>query len=112
MDEAAMNGHLEAVKWLHANQDEGCTNEAMESNSIAILEGNSASMNIEPVNSYLRERWRIPTFPFEVYQWLCANFPERTAATAERFGARYDKRDDAGMWAHFFEFEAACERKL
>lgn len=30
MDEAAANGHLETVKWLHANRQEGCTIYAMD----------------------------------------------------------------------------------
>ncbi|KAG3144679.1 hypothetical protein PI126_g14057 [Phytophthora idaei] len=25
MDEAAANGHLRVVQWLHENRDEGCT---------------------------------------------------------------------------------------
>ncbi|KAF1790995.1 hypothetical protein GQ600_6035 [Phytophthora cactorum] len=29
MDVAASNGHLEVVKWLHANSNEGCTTFAM-----------------------------------------------------------------------------------
>lgn len=30
MDEAAKNGHLEMVKWLHENRHEGCTGGAMD----------------------------------------------------------------------------------
>jgi len=30
MDGAAWNGHLETVKWLHANRTEGCTKSAMD----------------------------------------------------------------------------------
>jgi hypothetical protein len=30
MDSAAANGHLDVVKWLHANRSEGCTGSAME----------------------------------------------------------------------------------
>ena len=29
MDEAAKNGHLDVVKWLHTNRTEGCTEKAM-----------------------------------------------------------------------------------
>jgi len=29
MDDAAWNGHLEVVKWLHTNRLEGCTVDAM-----------------------------------------------------------------------------------
>ncbi|AGO85131.2 Ankyrin repeat domain containing protein [Pandoravirus salinus] len=31
MDDAAASGHLDVVKWLHANRTEGCTTEAMDS---------------------------------------------------------------------------------
>ena len=31
MDDAARNGHLEVVKFLHMNRREGCTNKAMDS---------------------------------------------------------------------------------
>src|SRR5262245_8809748 len=30
MDSAASNGHLEVVKWLHSNRDEGCSRKAVE----------------------------------------------------------------------------------
>jgi len=30
MDDAAENGHLEIVKWLHENRKEGCTDYAMD----------------------------------------------------------------------------------
>lgn len=30
MNRAAAHGHLEVVKWLHANRDEGCTTAAMD----------------------------------------------------------------------------------
>ncbi len=30
MDRAAANGHLEVVRWLHANRTEGCTTSAMD----------------------------------------------------------------------------------
>lgn len=30
MDVSSMNGHLEVVKWLHANRTEGCTTNAMD----------------------------------------------------------------------------------
>jgi hypothetical protein len=30
MDYAAYSRHLEVVKWLHANRDEGCTTDAMD----------------------------------------------------------------------------------
>lgn len=30
MDEAAKNGHLEVVRWLHENRIEGCTGGAMD----------------------------------------------------------------------------------
>ena len=30
MDQAAANGHLEVVKWLHENRKEGCTTKAMD----------------------------------------------------------------------------------
>jgi hypothetical protein len=30
MDNAALYGHLEVVKWLHVNRQEGCTNNAMD----------------------------------------------------------------------------------
>lgn len=30
MDVSAMHGHLDVVKWLHANRSEGCTTDAMD----------------------------------------------------------------------------------
>ncbi|ETI33260.1 hypothetical protein F441_19917 [Phytophthora nicotianae CJ01A1] len=30
MDEAAANGHLQVVKWLHENRGDGCTTQAMD----------------------------------------------------------------------------------
>jgi hypothetical protein len=30
MDYAAMKGHLEIVKWLHANRSEGCSKNTMD----------------------------------------------------------------------------------
>jgi hypothetical protein len=29
MDQAAKNGHLEVIKWLHMNRTEGCTGQAI-----------------------------------------------------------------------------------
>jgi ankyrin repeat protein len=30
MNLAAEKGHLEVIKWLHENRDEGCTSDAMD----------------------------------------------------------------------------------
>lgn len=31
MDEAALNGHLNAFEWIHENRSEGCSDEALDS---------------------------------------------------------------------------------
>ena len=47
MTGAAMNGHLEVVKWLHCNRTEGCS---------------ASAMNLAAMNGHL-----------EVVQWLQDN---------------------------------------
>ncbi len=39
MDQAAQEGHLEVIKWLHMNRTEGCSapNKSIEKNSVFMI---------------------------------------------------------------------------
>jgi hypothetical protein len=62
MNEAAGNGHLEMVQWLHFNRTEGCT---------------TSAMNLAVENSHL-----------EVIKWLHFNRPEGCTTIAMTIATR------------------------
>jgi hypothetical protein len=47
MDEAARNGHINVVQWLHSNRNEGCTVYAMNCISRAFKSPSNGFIQIE-----------------------------------------------------------------
>ncbi|KAG2772422.1 hypothetical protein JG687_00004897 [Phytophthora cactorum] len=96
MDDAARNGHLEILKWLHTNRSEGCTHRAF---SHAVNNGQlrvafwlrSRSLNLAPPNIQF---WLRSKNQFDVLLFLRVNCPD--IFTTE-FGqeAKYDYSGDA-----------------
>lgn len=73
MDDAAANGHLDVVKWLHIHRSEGCT---------------TAAMDCAAANDHL-----------DVVQWLHSNRPEG-CTTKAMDGAAENGHLDVIKWLH------------
>lgn len=78
MDRVASNGHLDVVKWLHANHSEGCTSEAMRAavyndhfDVLLFLHANRSegcAPHVVDGTTCIKH--------LEIVQWLLATYPE------------------------------------
>ncbi|KAL3665622.1 hypothetical protein V7S43_009656 [Phytophthora oleae] len=91
MDYTASRGHLDVVKWLHANRSESCAtaamNEAAQSNNVAVMEWldqnrmegfTSGAMALVLINGQL-----------EAFQWLLSRGAKLCVATEMKAAAAF-----------------------
>ncbi|KAK1944268.1 hypothetical protein P3T76_004180 [Phytophthora citrophthora] len=84
MNSTARNGHLDVVKWLHANRSEGCTTEAMgkaaQNNHLAVLKWLDQNRTERFTDKAIRGAVRVGNL--EVLEWLYSRQPELCRITA------------------------------
>jgi hypothetical protein len=113
MNEAAANGHLDVVKWLHANRPEGCSTLAMD--------GAASNGNLEVVKWLHEHRTEGCTTDamddaaggghLDVVQWLHSNREEGCTSFAMDSAARSGHLDVV-KWLHRHRSEGATKDAL